>query len=196
MFFRISEHVTSEFERLNIITSDDREIYRYGVQIGLNLLLNLLTTVVIGILCGMFWESVVYIVAYMPLRRYAGGFHAKTHIRCYIYSVIMIILTLLTMKVLTFDFWFYAALMSMGCGLILWLAPVEDKNKPLDALEQKVYRKKNCLLVAFEALLFLMAVILHVRVVYCTIAMAMFSLSILVVVGQINNQSLKKMECE
>lgn len=92
MFYRISEQITNDFERLNVIRSEDREIYRYGVQQGLNLLLNLLTTAVIGILCGMFWESVVYIAAYMPLRRYAGGFHSKTHTRCYVCSVVMITL--------------------------------------------------------------------------------------------------------
>ena len=81
MFYRLSERIADGFEKQRVITSEDKEIYRYGVQQGWNLLLNLLTTIVIGVVCGMFWESVLFIVAYMPLRSFAGGFHAKTHTR-------------------------------------------------------------------------------------------------------------------
>lgn len=196
MFYQLSERITDKFEQLNVISSDDRDIYRYGVQQGCVLLLNLLSIITIGLLCGMLIESILFMLVFVPLRTYAGGYHAKTHIRCYVYSMLTITVILLTMKLLAFDFWHYVLMMAVGCSAILWLAPSEDENKPLDSLEQKAYRKKARLLVGYDALIFLAACLLKSEVVYCSCAMAMFLLGILVIIGQIKNQLFRKSICK
>lgn len=196
MFYQLSERITDKFEQLNVISSDDRDIYRYGVQQGCVLLLNLLSIITIGLLCGMLIESILFMLVFVPLRTYAGGYHAKTHIRCYVYSMLTIAVILLTMKLLAFDFWHYVLMMVVGCSVILWLAPIEDENKPLDNLEQKAYRKKAHLLVGFDVLIFLAACLLKLEVVYCSCAMAMFLLGILVIIGQIKNQFFRKSICK
>lgn len=196
MFYQLSERITDKFEQLNVISSDDRDIYRYGVQQGCVLLLNLLSIITIGLLCGMLIESILFMLVFVPLRTYAGGYHAKTHIRCYVYSMLTITVILLTMKLLSFDFWHYVLMMVVGCLVILWLAPIEDENKPLDNLEQKAYCKKAHLLVGFDVLIFLAACLLKLEVVYCSCTMAMFLLGILVIIGQIKNQFFRKSKCE
>ncbi|MBQ8010486.1 MAG: accessory gene regulator B family protein, partial [Oscillospiraceae bacterium] len=100
MFYKLSERIVDGFEKQRVILSEDKEIYRYGVQQGLNLAFNFLTTLVIGAVCGMFWESVLFMAAYMPLRSFAGGYHAKTHLRCYLYSIVMITAVLLVIRFL------------------------------------------------------------------------------------------------
>ena len=78
-----------------IIVSDEEEICQYGVQQLLTMTLNLVCTVVLGVIYGMLPESILIMVLYIPLRSYAGGFHAKTSFRCFIYSLIMMVLLLL-----------------------------------------------------------------------------------------------------
>ena len=65
-----------------IVRKDDRELYAYGFWQGGVLLFNFLTVAVIGIVTGMFRQSVVFTIAYGLLRPVAGGFHARTQKKC------------------------------------------------------------------------------------------------------------------
>ena len=60
MFVRISERITKQLEENNVFSSEDRELYRYGIQQGFVILLNLATTVLIGLFCGMLWQSLLF----------------------------------------------------------------------------------------------------------------------------------------
>ena len=81
MFTRVSEYVTQQLEKENIITSENRELYRYGIQNGLVIALNSLTSLLIGIIFGELVYSILLLAVYIPLRTYAGGYHASTQIR-------------------------------------------------------------------------------------------------------------------
>lgn len=188
MFYKLSERIADGFEKQRVISSEDKELYRYGVQQGLNLLLNLLTTFVIGILCGMLMASLLFIVVYMPLRSFAGGYHAKTHLRCYLYSILMITAVLLVIRFLPLGMLICSCLMLVGGIIIVLLAPVEDSNKPLDEAEQCVYRKRTQLILSVETVLFLAFIFLHVKVCYSTIAMAVLSIGILLIAGTLKNK--------
>ena len=79
MFTRISEYITQQLENENII-SENREIYRYGIQIGLVITLNLITSLLIGAIFGELIFSILLLAVYIPLRTYSGGYHASTTI--------------------------------------------------------------------------------------------------------------------
>lgn len=151
MFDATSEKITDSLIHNEVIAIEDRDIYCYGIQQGLVAALNFITTLIIGCLCGMFFESIIYMISYIPLRHYAGGFHAKTPIRCYVFSIFMLFSVLLAMR--------WVNLSSSICSLIIFLslffigifAPVADHNKPLDQMEHKVYHKRSIIIAGIEA---------------------------------------------
>lgn len=192
MFYKLSERITDEFEKQRVIVSEDKEIYRYGVQQGLNLAFNLLTTLVIGAVCGMFWESILFMAAYMPLRSFAGGYHAKTHLRCYLYSIVMITVVLLIIRFLPVGRIIYSCLMLVGGIVIFLLAPVEDKNKPLDDEEQRVYCIRTRVILVLEGSVLLVSILLQFKPFYSAISLAIFCLGVLVLVGKVKNMILHK----
>lgn len=187
MFYKASIYIANILEQQNKFTSEDKEIYRYGIQQGLNLALNILTTILIGALCGMLYPSILFLICYMPLRSFCGGYHAKTHIRCYIYSVIMITSILLVAKYLTFNILVYEILVLMSLIAIFLLAPIEDKNKVLDSDEKRVFRKRSCIIAVLEILIYHIFVITHFTNSYKILSTALFSLSILMIIGRIKN---------
>ena len=160
MFQGLSARVTKKWISNGTITEADEDIYQYGVRQGLIALLNLITTLILGWFFECIFESIIFMIAYLPLRSFAGGYHAKTAGRCYMFSIIMMIIILWVMEHMRY------AILLCGCltllaGIIIYiLAPVEDRNKPLDCMEQKVYRKRTHrilivdMLIAFTALLF------------------------------------------
>jgi accessory gene regulator protein AgrB len=48
------------------------------------------SALIIGWIFGVVLEITVFMAAYIPLITFASGYHAKTPIRCYIFSVIWI----------------------------------------------------------------------------------------------------------
>ena len=62
---------------------------------GITVLLNLISTIVIGVIAGKVFESIAFLVFYIPLRSYVGGYHASTPRRCYFISIVIIMAMLL-----------------------------------------------------------------------------------------------------
>lgn len=143
MFARIAERITEELEDNQIIKSEDRELYAYGLNQGIIIILNMITTLCIGLLFGCIVELLVFMVAYIPLRSFAGGYHAKTPLRCYLSSIVMLIIVSVAIQYVTLKIWVYYIIVAVSVMIIAVLAPVEDRNKPLDDIEMKVYKRRT-----------------------------------------------------
>lgn len=188
MFSSIAERIVIQLESNNAFKSEDRAIYKYGIQQGLSILLNLTTTLSIGIVTGMFWESIVFLAAYVLIRRYAGGFHAKTPVRCYIYSSVMILISLLAIKYLIHSIITSIIIATIGSISICLFAPVEDRNKPLDDKEKTIYRKKTIIYFLIEMLFNITMMINDFYIIYKPICMSLFCIGLLVFMGKIKNR--------
>lgn len=187
MFSSIAEKITIHLESNNAFKSEDRAIYQYGIQQGLSIMLNLSTTLLLGIVTGMIWESIIFLAAYMLLRRYAGGFHAKTPARCYIYSSAMVLLALLGIKYVFDSILISICMFIVGSLIIFLFSPVEDKNKPLDAAEQLVYQKRTRFYLIVEIVLDIAMMSLGFKGLYEPISISLFCLGILVALGKVKN---------
>ena len=187
MFYHFSECVASKFVQMGIISSEDYELYRYGFQQGSILILNFISAMMISFICGTFFECIVFLLVFVPLRSYAGGYHAKTHFQCYFYSMLFLAGILLTLKLFLFPTWIYCLFSSFGIFSILMLAPVEDKNKPLDPIENRIYRKRILGILLVVLFIQVMTFLCKTGEVYRPCSFALFSLSILLIVGKAKN---------
>lgn len=136
----ISEKLIGFMLRNEIISYDDQEIYLYGLQQGLIILGNLLTVVIIAYYFNSVFECVIFLISYIPLRSYAGGYHTKNSLSCYMFSIIMIFIFIFSTK---FFFWNglgLAGITLVSALIITLLAPVEDFNKRLNKYERHIYR--------------------------------------------------------
>ncbi len=153
----LSNKLVSIFIKNNIIDEKDKEIYIYGLNQGIIMIFNIITVIIIGIILNMLFLSLLFIITYIPIRVYAGGFHCRTQTKCYIFSVIMQICVLLLCKVHFLNETISILTISITGSIIgFLLSPVEDINKRLDDLEVKVYKKKartNIIIIQFLTLL-------------------------------------------
>lgn len=182
------------FLRKKIIEEEDIELYIYGLRQGAIMLLNILTTLALGCLLGMAWESMAYLFTYAPIRTYAGGFHAKTPLRCYLTSVILIIAVLLIIKYVVWTSFLCYAGLAAGSLLIYLLAPVEDKNKPFTPKEEVYFRKKARVLLVIEILLGVVFSALDFFILSACIVMSLNTLALMLILGKIKNNILEKRE--
>ncbi len=180
--FNIITKLGDIFERNEIVKSDEKELFTYGLQQGLIMILNIVSSIVIGILFGMVWESILFMVAYIPLRSYAGGYHARTQTRCYILSIGIMGAVLWGIKFIDWTNFNCLVLALIGGLIIFIFAPRGDENKPLDELEKVVYKSRARRILLVEELLILVFMFLGWnRVAFC-IVMALMALSFMLII--------------
>lgn len=125
-----------------VISVEEKELFIFGLQQGLIMILNVISSIIVGYLFGMVWQSIVFLAMYIPLRSYVGGYHARTQLRCYLFSMVLISLVLWGIKLIPWTS-FICMVVSMVMGVIIFLfAPRADENKPLDEIETVVFRKR------------------------------------------------------
>lgn len=179
-------------EKQHLIQTDRRSIYKYGINQMLNMLLNTLTFLLVGLLFHKITETVIFTSAYIPLRIYAGGFHAKTPLRCWCISAIMIIAVMIIINYADNYVFVYDIFSLIAAGLILALSPIEDKNKPLDKVEKKIY-KKRCIIVLFiEFLLLIVFRFFQNDNFSICIEMTWITLSLMLLIGIAKNHIIEK----
>ena len=169
-----------------IVRKDDRELYAYGFWQGGVLLFNFLTVAVIGIITNMFWQSVVFTIAYGLLRPVAGGFHARTQRNCYFYSILLLVL-----GILHWNQWnaITCIFIVLASGSVVYkLAPVEDENKPLDDVEVAVYRHRSRIVCGVLAIAVLLLLLINEIEMASCIAVSILAASVMLVLGQVRNR--------
>ena len=143
-----------------VISSDDEDVFLYGVKQGFLMLLNIVTFVLIGLFSGTLIYVTTFLIAVMMLRSFAGGYHASTPMRCYLVSSMMVfVVALLSLHIQINQLVLLGLLVILGI-LIILLSPVDTTNKRLDELEKKVYKRKAtkiCIIEVIIALAFLSA---------------------------------------
>ena len=125
------------------IKGEDKEIYHFAFKQGFRIILNVTTTLLIGYALGMPWQSILFLFSFIPIRSYAGGFHAATPSRCYIYSICIIIAVLTCIDFLRGYIIVQAVITAVSGFSIYSLAPIESCNKPLKVNERTEYRQKT-----------------------------------------------------
>lgn len=139
MFQNISEKMTATMIENGSIKPEEAEFYRYGIGQSIFVILNLAVFLLIGGLCGMLRQTLLFYLLYAVLRKFTGGLHAKTPVACGILSDFLLLTVLAALKhfTVTNTVIYIVAAVSLLC--ILLCAPASHPNKKLDAKEIRLY---------------------------------------------------------
>ncbi len=127
----------------NTLQKEEHGLYLYAYEILINQTINILIAIALAILFRAPLSVFVFLIAYIPLRAFCGGHHAKTNEGCIIVSAIMICIICVTVQMLpgnANDIIPPIAFLISGL-MIFKYAPVPDSNKPLSDEEIVRYRK-------------------------------------------------------
>lgn len=142
MFEKIAEYITNRWMNHNVIRTEEREVYQFGIKQLLEFLLSGLAVIGLGIVFSELAGCLIFSAAFISLRMYAGGYHASTPIRCFVMTVFVTAASLSAIKYLDISVLCCVVVLILSAGVILRLSPVESKNRRLDDIERAVYQKK------------------------------------------------------
>lgn len=185
MFSNLSSNIAEQLIENGTIDPESKEIYSYGVEQALVMLMNIITTLIIGFCFDMIWQSIIFMIIYLPLRSFAGGYHASTVLRCYMLGIILTITYLIINKFIP-DTDFVISIITVIASMIIFIfAPVETSNKPLDHTELSVYKKKTRIILLSDICIITILLAFDLHSIALCIGVALSVLSFMVILGRI-----------
>lgn len=133
----------------NDLDEDESEVVRYGLEIMITRAIFAFVIVAIGLLMRCFLESAVFAVSFTLLREYGGGYHAETRKKCFVLSILTLVVSLSIIKLA--ESFQILTLPLCGAALIsaiyiLIKAPIDTPNKRFDEDDVKIFGRKARLL--------------------------------------------------
>lgn len=157
MIHSLAENIALFFSHNGIIKNEDTDIYEYGLELVLSSFINIAGIIILMLISKLYIETILYFLGFSFLRVTAGGYHAKTHLRCFVMSIGIYAISMMLIN-LNIPFWGFVTGIIIMLSIVILLSPVEDENKPLNTEERKILRMKSLF---FAIVVSIAAIILH-----------------------------------
>lgn len=189
MFRYIAEDIAFLLIKNKIVDIEKRDECVYGAEVLLLNLSNILTALIISILTKSMLHFVAFMLIFVPLRIFTGGYHAKTSESCYLITSAIYALTVLCVKLMPDLYSNIPAIITFAVLIvpIVLFAPVEHKNNPLTPNERRRNRLISIVLTAVDSLIFIALFILSISTA-TSVMIFMAVDSILMMIGLLMNR--------
>lgn len=176
MYEKISAKAAGYLAKNGIIEQSMLELYAFGLEGIISQLGSIMFLLLAGAVLGALWEAVIYFFVFMLVRKYAGGYHAQSYVRCntlYLITFAAVVFGTRAVAVLGM-----ASAVSIGAVVfslfaVVLLAPIENPNNPIKPGKERAY---IVLSVLIELLCGAAVFLLHYFVIgiQLTVALTMF----------------------
>lgn len=196
MLERFAERLAGKMLASQAIPREDVSLVSFGIVQGLRTLIEIIIMLLTGFVFRLYWQGVVILVVFIPLRIYAGGYHAKTPLQCAIKTWLLFLGVLLWLKFVPAYLWMQIVLLA-GTAVCLWkFAPVQHVNKPLEEYEVLKYRKRAFIIFGAETIFFVVFRVFGfvdlARCILLGITMMQIIMVLGVIFGEGNNGCLRE----
>ena len=161
-------------------TKYSKDTIRYGIEIILMSMLGIMIFRVISLLFYDYIGWIEFLVSFYMIRTYAGGYHASSPGKCIVLSSLIFLLSEIVASTFKFTLYSYVVLWGLSSAIVIYLAPIEPKNKKL-SIENRIRNRRLSILVCL-----LMGVSIGVLYSFISIdlyCLGMLSASILMVIA-------------
>lgn len=153
---QLAERMVKGMIRYGAVSDTDKEIYVFGIYQTMISGLEILLMLVTGLICGVGWQCVVFLLTFMLLRRYAGGYHASTLPRCILMSWCMVFGACIWAKYILLDIGTQSIVLFLTGLVVFVFAPVQDCHKKLYDYEIKKYWRRSIIIWSVYVMIYIL----------------------------------------
>lgn len=133
--------IVSEMQNRGIIQAKEKNIYCYGLEVLFLKVIAGFIALVLSILADTTGYLVGLCLFLIPIRKYAGGIHAKKRVTCLLYTEVILWLGQILWKYHLMPALLLHIHVCLGMLTILLLAPVESDKRRLSANKRLKYKR-------------------------------------------------------
>ena len=189
----LSEAIADFYIRKNIISSDMKSVYVYGISLIINDIIDFAVILIPAIIAGRFIYGVVFLLTFCITRIHCGGFHAKKSWICAGIMLLTFIIICLCVEITTsiYGVILNVIINSISILIMLPIIPVENPNKKLDVKQKN--KKIGIIVTSSFAVLSIVLTVYNIQE-GAVISFTLLSVAVLAMVGKILNQGGEKNE--
>lgn len=188
MLLQISKSFTNYLLNKAIIESSKKDLLIYGFQLTLSTSASIITILTLSYFYNIIY-GIIFLGFFFPLRFYAGGYHAHTFQKCFIYTntcfIGILLFSYAALQYNLLDKYFFFAIVSI---FYLWLiTPCINQNNPLSEKEIIKNRMNTRILLLLYTF---MLIALHTSYPFVSLIgfNTLFLVSILFIIGNLENK--------
>ena len=190
----LSEVIADFYIEKNIISSDMKSVYVYGISLIINDIIDFAVILIPAIIAQRFIYGVA-LLTFCITRIRCGGFHAKKSWICAGVMLLTFILICLCIELTTsiYGVILNVIINSISILIMLPIIPIENPNKKLDADVKQKNKKIGIIVTSLFAMLSIVLTVYNIQE-GAVISFTLLSVAVLAMVGKILNQGGEKNE--
>lgn len=166
------------------VNESNDKIIELGLQRMKSTFTSIAFSAIISCLMGDVIVGLLFELTYIPIRIYAGGYHASSKRRCECLSYGSLLLCMILIFYVPMKREIMHLLLLFSGMIIFSVSPIESSNKRLNSVEKKVYRQKSILYLVIAVLMYALMVrldkLLYVKTIVhsvCLVAVGLIMFS-------------------
>lgn len=153
MIHRISVMCAERIIALGNLQETDESVLQYGCELIITSVFGLLLLMGMSLLISYPMAWLFFVLGFAVHRTYAGGYHANTHIGCYIVTSIMFLVGTITATAIEWHHFTYLVIAVLSAMLVVSMAPLAASNKPLSKNRFRRNRKRILIIVCINLII-------------------------------------------
>ncbi len=140
------------------VNESNNKIIELGLQRMKSTFTSIIFSAIVSWLMGDVIVGLLFELTYIPIRIYAGGYHASSKRRCECLSYGSLLLCMILIFYVPMKMEIIHVLLVFSGGIILLQSPIESSNKRLNSVEKKVYRRKSIMYLVIAVFVYVLMV--------------------------------------
>ncbi len=185
MFTALAQIITGFLYKNKIINGSKLDIYIYGFEVLISNIVCLTIALTIGLLFHEITEVILFLISFIMLRKYCGGYHAESYLKCdFIFTIDVLTVLCLSKYIIVYPLQVHIIIYVIGFIVVIWKAPIENKYKPLTQREKKEHKVTSIIITNFIFVFSTLMLLASVK--YCFIIdMALVTVTLFMIFGSI-----------
>lgn len=135
------------------INEEDYELYEYAIYSLFFLWSPIIMAIIFGMILKITIKAIIFIIPFMLIRKYSGGYHAKNISVCLVSSCILMIMFLIILKYIKVSI-VLDVTTCFSALIIAIFSPVDSANRRLEDTEVKRFSKISIIITFFVLLVY------------------------------------------
>lgn len=193
MISKLSNRITQNLLKRNVIQYEEKELYDYGLFMIISYTMFFLLSILFGLILNIPCSSILFYIVFCLVRNFAGGIHANSEIKCDVITTISILISEILIKVFI-DYnliWIAFVMLIISSISLCVIKPVSSSQKEISQQEKLYFHKKVIVLTVLAVIVSIISTALSYPSITISLALALSLANVLLVLGKVQNSLLR-----
>ena len=158
MIHSISSFLSKQLVKQGVVDPDYRIVYEYGIELMVSSFIGISLIALMGTLVFSLVDSIIFLVCFILVRSFCGGYHANSYLVCNICSITSFSIVSILSRIDWIPKLWLVVLLLICLFIITYISPIESPFKAIDSNDRIKFKIISSMLFIFFSVISLLLV--------------------------------------